>query len=835
MTRCLFFDSAGDAPLELVGGKGRNLIALSAAGFPVPPGFVLTTALFEAFRAASPDLLPPASAPDPGRLGLVCDELRRRPLPAEVEREVREALARLEAGCGRRRLAVRSSCTAEDGDLGASAGQYDSFLGLDGADAVLDAVRGCYLSLWSPHAAAYRRRRGIAESGARMAVVVQQLVEAEVAGVGFSVDPVSGRTDRMVIDANFGLGESVVDGAHAVDHFELDKRDLKTVGQTLARKERQVVPSGNGVRETRVPAADRDRPALSDEQRRAVAELLRRAEAHFGWPQDVEWAFAGGRLWILQSRPVTAIPPRWTRDESAERFPGPMSPLSWSFIREIFRRSLSHSLDLMGLPRFTRDWFALHDHHVYGDQNAVALLAAFSPFRARSSSELIAELPEIARRFSWVVSLPEDWDRARDLYLMRLGALAAVEPEAEDAATLWRLLLDLQELAGDYFRPNIAISMTQALLHRVLRALVTMLRGAGEADRVVDGLLAGCGTRTLAVNRDLHRLAVRLESTPALAREVLAEGGRAVWERGRVADFPAFEAPLRELLREHGHRELDMDFLHPTWSAAPWIVLDTLAAMLRGGLGDDPALAARRREEEQARFEADLVAACPEELRFFLKEVVRLARSYTALDDLEHYETTRMNPVGRGLALALGRRLMEAGFLDAPEDVFFLEKEELEACVAAGLPRRLAAAHRQRARAVRASCEASRAQPPPWSRGDESAADAVVEVEADTWRGLPGSPGSVRAPCFVVHGPQDFARFPSGAVLVVRTTGPAWTPLFYSAAALVAETGGPLSHGAVTAREMQLPAVMSARGALAAFRNGDVLSVDGTAGVVRRL
>jgi pyruvate,water dikinase len=273
-----------------------------------------------------------------------------------------------------------------------------------------------------------------------------------------------------------------------------------------------------------------------------------------------------------------------------------------------------------------------------------------------------------------------------------------------------------------------------------------------------------------------------------------------------------------------------MDYYHPTWAERPVIVLDALNLILRRGQAEDPAETARRQRARYTETEHRFLGQVPDELRFFFREMIRLTRTYTALDDLEHYQTTRINPLARRAALALGARLQERGILEAADDVFFFRKADLEE-LAAAYPDEPREHYRRRAAEGKRAYLASLERSPAWALEEAPAADAGPD--AQTLHGLPGSPGRVTGPCFRVLDPADFARFPRYAILVARTTNPAWTPLFYSAAGLITESGGPLSHGAVTAREMGLPAVMSVRDVLARLADGQVVTVDGTQGVVR--
>jgi pyruvate,water dikinase len=831
----VFFDQPEQGTVSRVGGKGSNLISLSAAGFPVPPGFVVAAEAYQLFLEGINGLEAELASFDyehPEVLREQCDRLRERLsralLPAAVRDAVAGALERL-GRASEDAFAVRSSSTFEDLAQAAFAGQHDTYLNVRGLDVLCEKIRDCFVSLWGDRAVLYRHHQGFSQHEARMAVVVQRQIACDVAGVGFSINPVSGRFDRLVIDANYGLGESVVGGEYAVDHFVLDKETREVVEQTIAHKERMLVATPTGVEERHVSCRIAERPCLKEDQLRAIAELLLRVEAHYGWPQDIEWGFKDDTLYQFQSRPVTTIEPHWTRDESAERFPNPMTPFTWDCIGVLFEGALAHSLEILGFPPLAGEWFGLFDHHVYGNQNLVQVIAGYRPLRARSLPELIAEVPDLRRRYAWVTELPLIWARDLDRYLVRLGKLSAVPVEGQGLEESWQHLRSLLAVAGEYIRPNIAITVTGAFLHRHLHGLVRMAVGEERCLAVVDGLLAGCETKTSLVNRELHELARLLDHTPAVRNELLERGGRSFWEQGKMNGAPEFAGRFERFLEDHGHREMDMDFYHPTWSGQPWVVLDAVALILRGGASEDPAETARRLRQRYFETEHQFLGGLPEEVRFFFRELIRLARTYTALDDLEHYQTTRLHPVARRAVLAIGRRLQERGVLDAAEDVFFCRKADLEE-LATAFSAEKGEACRRKVYEAKQSYESNKGRTPAWILEEGEAASAV-EGNA-VWRGLPGSSGVVTGPCFLVQIPEDFARFPRGAILVARTTNPAWTPLFYSARGLITESGGPLSHGAVTAREMRLPAVMSVRGAMTLFRDGQIVTVDGTRGIV---
>jgi rifampicin phosphotransferase len=833
MNTVVHFEEADKRLVSLVGGKGSNLMTLTEAGFPVPPGFVVTAAAYDEFLSHFEGLeqaLAELAFDRPDELREQCQRLRARlerlPLPASTE--IAAALEKFPADVA---FAVRSSSTFEDLAQAAFAGQHDTYLNIRGKKAIVERVRDCFISLWQDRAVAYRQRQGFSQKEARMAVVVQRQIECERAGVGFSIQPVTGRLDRLVIDANYGLGESVVGGECEVDHFELDKTSLAIEERVIGHKEKMIVPTADGVAEQPVPPDQADVPCMTDDKIQAVAQLLKQVEAHYGWPQDIEWGIQGGQLYLFQARPVTTIQPRWTRDESAERFPGPMTPLSWDFLSAAFRKSMAHSLALMGLPPLQGDWFQWFDHYVYGNQNAVALIASYRPLRARTPQELVAEIPALRQRYGWVLELPVVWARDLDRYLLRMGQLASVNLDGLGIPATLAHMDRVLEVASEYFLPNIAISMTQAFLHRLLHALVAMVVGPEKSLTVVDGLLAGCETKTAVVNRELHELAqVASGRRPACGEALTSLGGEEFRRQGKLADFPDFAARFQRFLEDHGHREMDMDYYHATWSERPEIVLDAVTLILRGK-AEDPGETARKLRLRFGETELQFLAQVPEPLRFFFREMIRMARTYTVLDDMEHYQTTRVNPLARRAALALGRKLQERGILDAPDDVFFLRKTDL-AELAQTFPHENREALRRKAAEGKQAYQAALHRSPPWALVDTAPAPAQGEGQGAVLRGLPGSPGRVTGPCFCLTGHSDFGRFPKGAIIVARTTNPAWTPLFYSAAGLITESGGPLSHGAVTAREMGLPAVMSVREVTSRLKDGQVVTVDGTQGVV---
>lgn len=839
MIPTLTFENPLATQLELSGGKGANLAILTQRGFPVPRGFVITASVYGEFISGAGGWLRRVGAlpfHDAAALRAASEtlqaELMGLPLPQHAAAAIEQQLAGFAQGTA---FSVRSSSTMEDLAGAAFAGQHETFLNVLGVADVLDRVRGCFVSLWADRAIAYRHQQGFDHALAVMAVVVQQMVPSESAGVGFSINPVNGQLGEMVINANFGLGESVVSGEGEVDQWILDKSTRAVSAAHIGSKSRQIVSAASGTREIHLAGAEAAAPSLSDAQLAELADLLVRVEASYAFPQDIEWAFADGRLWLLQSRPITTIPPRWTRDESAERFPNVITPLTWDFVDSGFHRSLNYSFGLLDFPHFSGKWFVMFGHYIYGNQNAVELYARRAPFAVASLDELRAAIPRLRRQFGWVQDLPVAWMRDLDHYLITLGRYQA-EPLADKTPLeLWRHVLAVNEHGAQYFLPNIAISIAQGTIYRILHALLQLAIGPADAELLFDHLMTWCETKTGQINKELFGLALLARKDPVLMDDIAGMNSRELIQRGVLAGFPEFNARFQRFLRDHGHREVDFDAYVATWGEAPWIVMDNLRLILQTPMELAPAEKERELKIRSQQAEVTLFAKLPGDLHFFFHELLRLARAYTSLDDLEHYQTTRLTPVLRRGLRALGEHLVQRAVVDEAMDVFFAHQAQLEHALTTDAPQAwadLAAQVRQQ----KAAYLVDKARRPEWILGQSDAAAGAAYAETgDVLSGLAGSAGVAEGPVYLVLTPEDFASFPRGAVLVARTTNPTWTPLFYSAAAVVTESGGPLSHGAVTAREMRIPAVMSVKESLTRLHNGQRVRVDGAAGRVEIL
>ncbi len=833
MKDILLFTDEQAQNISFSGGKGANLSKMTRGGFPVPQGFIVTAQAYTRFIEQADFLDKEIARFDyahPQHLIKQTQALKKKltalDLPNSLRKEIRQALRKFK---NVKAFSVRSSSTMEDLSGAAFAGQHDTFLNCVGEKDIADKIKQCFLSLWHDRAVAYRHKQGF-DQHTTMAVVVQQMVRADTAGVGFSINPVSGNVQEILINANYGLGESVVSGESTVDQFIVSKKDGKIVQRAVAQKEEKIILLARGTKTVRLSGKEALKPCLSDAQIKQVAHLNKQVEKHYGFPQDIEWAFQGRKLFLLQARPITTLPARWTRDESAERYPTVITPFTWDFVEKAFHISLNHSFRLMGLPPFEGKWFAMFDNYIYGNQNAVWLYMGQTPVQITSLDDLRGKIGFLKDRFAYVQELPVKWTRNLDIYLLGVGALMAEDLSKKDIRGVWEYILRVAELGTNYFRPNIAISITQALLYKMFLYFITLAVGEKEAKRLFPLLIATTETKTNLVNSELYGLAQLAKEDSALKGLLTKTPSKEIIRKQQLKKFPAFEKAFDNFLKMHGHRETDFDYYIPTWVEAPWVVLDNLKLIITTPQTKTPLEKEYEVKIANQEAQAQLFAKLPQDLHFFYYEMLRLVRAYTSLDDIEHYQTTRLTlPIRKG-TLAMGQLLKKANIVKDPYDVFFCHMDSLRQFVEGKLSKE------KLARVIateKAAYQKNKARTPAWDL--QAAQDTKKKADASTLCGLAGSPGVAEGNVFVVRSTQDFAKFPKNAVLVARTTNPAWTPLFYNACALITESGGPLSHGAVTAREMKLPAVMSVRDVLKTLRNGQKVRVNGSKGIVEIL
>jgi len=873
----LIYPFTMNEPSELaqVGGKAMSLISMTRHGLPVPPGFVLTVAFFQPWLErvqATPEWAQVLRS-SPEEWKPHCDALKARCASLELDdlrRQVlAEALAALRAAGGTRLFAVRSSSPEEDLEELSFAGGYETVLGVR-EEILEDALRRSFASCLDERVFVYKREHGLAVDRPRIAVIVQQQVAAETAGVAFSLNPLNNCYDEAVINANFGLGESVVSGAVSPDTFVVDKVSRTILERKAGQKETSVWLADDGGT-WQSPSPNREQLCLSDAQALQVADVVAQVEEYYGKPMDIEWAFSGGSLYLLQARPITAYVPLpqalLTAPGEPKRLYWDMTLTKWGmpellsvmgteyiFIANVamLRMTMgdvgpevvsqvrptmegrayvnaSLSLKMQGKKRvagefrtmdtLTAEIIANLDETEYVPEKLPPALRGLLFKMIRQNLGLIGRVLQALRR-------PEMYkqqylDAIRQLH-QDLAAEARQAPPIREFAerTIARMTADVGLFLLVIFAAEIAKSRIRNLfkndppevcervvhLERALPNNVTIEMGLAMTRLARFGEIGACASG--------DEFAAKLNAR-AFSPEFLQ-----AWDR--FMDTYGFRCPM------------EMDPATPRPYERPAHFFEQLRAM-----------AANVDEEHNPQAVYERVRAEREQAYMELLQIARhkgrrqarqLEQNYRILIELGGFRETPKYcfvlaaDMFRRRVLQAAQTLVEAGRLDDLQQVFDLTMDDLAKALADPTLDLRARAEQNtrfmnRFRRVR---EFPRVVD---SRGKIFRAPKREAREGEL-AGEPISPGVVRGPVKVLHAADEKPLLP-GDVMVTRATDPGWTPLFINASGIILEVGGLLQHGALVAREYGKPCVAGIENVTDILRDGQMVEIDGAHGIVR--
>ncbi len=847
-----------NASLEIVGGKGLNLIRLTQAGMPVPPGFIITTEAYARFVRFNrlDELLAAAfqnpvmdqpvskisahirSAFEQGRFPpelsqeivtayhQLCHEAGRENLPVAGELQGNSLMRPVE------RVAVRSSATAEDLSEASFAGQQDTYLNQRGEEELLDAVRRCFGSLWSERAIDYRSRQGLAPLSPQLAVVVQQMVFAETAGVAFTANPLSGDTNQIVIDAVFGLGEALVSGLVTPDHIIVDRRTGKILSYTIAEKTVQITANENGTGERPVPRLKRRARCLTARQVQTLAGLAQTIETFYGCPQDLEWCLAKGRLYIVQARAITTLPAQpvhWDAPGEGQWLHGggtfemitePISPLFETFLLPIFADTLMEMLVGIGL----KDAMPAVPYRVV---NGFIYLHMQMHLRPR-------HLVGIRKDFSLHLNSMKDQESEQAAYQESVAALC--QPAAAEL-TSEQILARMQALGQAGMRYWLQIMKLVQVIYRQEKAFRDFYdhRVRRPDDPEPEIFLRGQKIKPWEAECAAFDLAGLAQSAPALVDALRAGPEAALELLQKDPNIGEFASALRAYLERYGNQLASFDVSLPTLADDPRPVLSAILAFIDGK--ESPYLRQQRMQAECEQATALVLnRLSPRNQQKFNRLLETAQHAARTREDALFEVGLAWTPMHR-CALELGRRLKEAKVIDQAGDIFWLALAEIRAAFSA--PQNFGAqiAERKENQQVWRQVDAPYLLPVGsragfWWHWIFPTPELQRHPDAHTLVGLGVSPGKVTAVARVIHSPDEMEQLQMGEILVTRTTTPAWTPIFARASGLVTDLGGPLAHGSIVAREVGIPAVMGTGTATHKIRSGQTVTVFGSEGKV---
>jgi len=878
---------------QRLGGKGAQLARLFALGLPVPDGLCVPIHAMEEFAQHNGlDLDRALGSGDAAVWAEMAEQIRAGEFPSHAISELALAYEGLGAGA----VAVRSSACDEDGQSLSFAGQYSSFMYVQGVPELLQRMRSCWASLFNTAALSYRRQHAQTLVGARMGVVIQRMVPATAhscAGVGFARDPLQPQLEQMRIEACRGLGEGLVSGRVPSDGYTLALSDLRTLSQNIESKHTALLwsPDQGQLHLQSLTQELADSPALDLAARQEVGALLTRCSRLLDHPQDIEWAREeGGKLWLLQSRAITTLQPLeppeadegpqqgrsdaamsdavlWSRMDIGEIFTGRMSHLGISFAKHYqyqVHRACGTGIGLLDLGD--------PDHYMGYYRGHVYLNVAYTAYLLSQTPVGIDQAPFLHRFSSEEVTL----DGYRNPYGLRLGStawrraighgywvqkatlelLGAKRRARRMVASRHReyeraLQLDLSRLSMSELREEMrhALAYFKAMHIGYLPFYINAFTLYGVLEEMCGAWLPGRGMhlqnrlkgdmsnlRTVESARELWQLTQALQSYPELP--ALLEATPAELAHDVLSAYVQGQVFLRKeyalFMRNNGVRgHEEMELTHPRWVDDPSYVFQMIKIYIRQGFSVDERLASND-QRRQVDTEALLAKLSPAR-RWLLKRVSTL---YCACSRLR--EETRMSMITsiwlvRRVVCELSRRLLEQGLLRDMADMAWLDFEQIQAY----LDGRLSADQAFPSALIEARRRRQQAwlregEPPLTfiGRPPERSAAPLTPIRGDL-SGLGTSRGVLRARARVILDlNRQAAELQSGEIIVTQFTDASWTPLFALAGAVVTDIGSMLSHSSIVAREFGIPSVVNTQFATASIRSGDWLTVDGERGLV---
>ncbi|MEW9700356.1 phosphoenolpyruvate synthase [Paenibacillus sp. SI8] len=868
--------------LPVVGGKGANLGELTQEGFPVPPGFCLTTQAFRAFLEQSAamsdyflelDQLQADQLDEISALGrTIRQHLAKVPIPGNIQFAILESWRR----CGATQAyAVRSSATAEDLPTASFAGQQDTYLNVRGEEQLLTAIRNCWVSLFTDRAISYRAKNRFDHRAVFLSVVVQQMVFPEVSGIMFTADPISGHRGTVSIDASFGLGEALVSGLVSADLYQVRQGALWS--KKIARKKLAIYALPDGGTDTQdLPESEQERAALADEQVLELALLGEKIKAHYGSEQDIEWCYAQGCLYIVQSRPITSLYPLAhvpvTSGESPhlllsfghqQMMTDAMKPMGLSLLRTMlpfgkptvraesrFTAAAGGRMYVDITKLFTlkpaRTLFPKVLYNVdelmaigaedYVQQESFIRHLPKAPGLKKEMARFLGPILVRAFRNMWLADLSKA-QQTVNAYIQssikqgksKLAGLSGPE-------RILRVQEQIGSLMRDIFPALLPYPLPGIISSRLLQALSVRWLGDSEAVHVLNRGLQGNATSEMGLM--IGDLADTARPFPQVI-ELIRHGDPAHFREQlhQVHGGDVFGQAWDRFMKLYGMRcPGEIDITRPRWRDDPSTLLPSIDSHMRSMQpGEHRTKFAQGAAEAEAAGRVLLARLRKQPLGWFKAKLMgRLLCAFRGLMALrEHPKYLMIQHFGiiREGLLAEGALLAESGVLERADDVFYFSLDELLRLTQGEHPETLAQLLQQR----KEELERYRTLTPPRLMTSEgeiiTGRRKQQDAPAGALLGTPVSAGVVEGIARVVMRPEE-AKLSKGEIMIAPFTDPGWTPLFHSTVGLVMEVGGLMTHGAVVAREYGIPAVVGIDGATRLIRDGDRIRLDGTRGYV---
>ncbi|MBA7507396.1 hypothetical protein ES706_06115 [subsurface metagenome] len=885
--------------INKIGSKAANLgtLTLIRKNFSVPEGFVITVAAYSLFLKANDlekliqKLIQNIDYSNYETIETcsrkIKEEIEQASLPPKLVEEIKKKFEDL----GINNLVVRSSGLSEDLPTASFAGLYESFLNLKSFDDILQYIKRCYSSVWTSRAIVYRNENQIPHDNAELAVIIQKMIPAKSAGVLFTADPISLESSNLLIESNFGLGESVMSGVSSPDQYTVHrggsfkKKLFKILKKRIGLKNVAAHPKSseneNGIEYIKLSDEMNRKSSLSDEQIIQLAQIGSEVEHQFGSPQDIEWAIDQyDQIHLLQTRPITSMKSAqpiekiiWTRGYADDYWNDSVTPLFFDLLGDQLTLTVNMELNsIMGYQRMEKKLMKPFKAHVYFNLEVMKRKVEYEIPGFIRNEDLLNYFPEGSgpfgqktmknlpfRTFKWIVaqlrvmlydsdgsitktdSKYETWTQeeffpycdefdSRLKNLVGTGSIKALIDLTEE--------LD-QKMVAHFRLVRYGIPVHNIGMNLMAQALLTRFLGKKEMQRLYPILISNLKHKLTETNERIHDLAIFIRGIPELREAILEKDSKELYSYLSSEKNPAIKSFFEEFekfLKDHGDRGFTREPYYPRWRDGPEYIFDILKSLIAGEV--------QEMEKENLKItilQENIDGIVQQKIRStrlgFLKWkifsiILKFARRYIIFRENQRFNLDRWITRNRHIFLEIGEQFTRQGKLQKPIEIFFLHKKEIKKLVFQDLSdnevSKISTVVKKR---YEEFLKYENIIPPKFIEGSQEFNDPTqFTKESTSFRGIPASQGINTAPIRVLTRIEDIPSVKAGEILVVPRTDPGWTPIFSKIAGLITETGGILSHGAVISREYGVPAVTNIPNACKLFQTGQVVSINGNNG-----
>lgn len=844
-------------PDNSIGGKARNLCELSGLGLNVPHWVVL-----------SQQTLKPYS-----------DEKGNLDLPGELISEICSHFSNSDF------LAVRSSALDEDGGDFSFAGLFETKLFVR-KDNLAEHIREVWKSSFAERVQLYREKNGLKQSNG-LGIIIQVMISSESSGVAFGINPVTGNRKQQLISAVFGLGEGLVSGELDADNYLVTENGIETDIAIKTHSFHYNKTGKSGIVKEELPEKKRKAKVLYKEQIKQVQKLVKQLGRHFGKPQDIEFAFADRKLYLLQSRPITSlskIPDKndtyvlWDNSNIIESYPGVTTPLTFSFISKSYEGAYRLFCEYLGVEKKVieqnnavfENTLGLINGRVYYNLKTWYLMLAMLPGYS-INARFMEKMMGVKERFdvpqSYLISKSRAWwriikmafkmasryyslPRKRNKFEILLNATIAkyktIDFNEKTANELLNLYLDFEHtLLNEWKAPLLNDFFAMIWFGRLQSTCEKKLKSSNP--NIHNDLL--CGSADIISTQPIHRtiaLSSEISRSPRLKEMFLDLSSKQLWnelKKNQSANETDMKRIYDEIVRyiaDFGERcigELKLETI--SYTQDPTLFIDILKTYVQNEITSNKRSGITENEiRSNAEAEVNTLLRGRFYKKYKFNKTLRKTRELVSSRENLRYQRTRAFGIVRELFSAMGVRFYAEGILDNHRDIFYLTKEEIIQFIQGRSVtqdlKKLVALRRSEFEVYEETevpAERFASYGPVYHANDFFSTDKVEPLEGDL-KGIGCCPGRVTARVQIVKNPKDIASL-HGSILVTSSTDPGWVTLFPSASAIIVERGSLLSHSAIVSREMGIPCIVGVTGLLRTLKTGDLVEMDGSTGVIK--